>query len=175
MAKEHFTGKLDLTGQRFGKLTVLAPAERIGHYTAWLCRCECGREAVVATRRLRNGGTRSCGCLKPDGIPHPTYIDGTSPEMLTAAKVARKNNTSGVPGVARACGGLPSASKASGTIWAATANLRTPSRPGNGRRKISTTDFSRKLPRRQRDNSVCPPRRPHQRGRPVCINVGAEL
>lgn len=99
MAKEHFTGKLDLTGQRFGKLTVLAPAERIGHYTAWLCRCECGREAVVATRRLRNGGTRSCGCLKPDGIPHPTYIDGTSPEMLTAAKVARKNNTSGVPGV----------------------------------------------------------------------------
>ena len=53
----------------------------------------------MATRKLRGGETRSCGCLKPDGIPHPTFIDGTSPEMLAAAKIARKNNTSGVPGV----------------------------------------------------------------------------
>lgn len=53
----------------------------------------------MVTRRLRNGRTKSCGCLKEGGIPHPTYIDGTSPEMLAAAKIARKNNTSGVPGV----------------------------------------------------------------------------
>ena len=96
---EYSRKKLDLTGQRFGKLTVLAPAEKIGQHTAWLCRCDCGRQAVVATRKLRGGETRSCGCLKPDGIPHPTFIDGTSPEMLAAAKIARKNNTSGVPGV----------------------------------------------------------------------------
>lgn len=96
---EHSRRRLDLTGRRFGRLTVLAPADRIGRYTAWLCRCECGRETVVTTRKLRGGNTRSCGCLKPDGIPHPTYIDGTSPEMLAAAKVARRNNTSGVPGV----------------------------------------------------------------------------
>ena len=95
----HSRKKLDLVGQRFGRLTVLAPAERVGQYTAWLCRCDCGREAVVTTRRLRSGNTRSCGCLKPGGVPHPTYIDGTSPEMLAAAKIARKNNTSGVPGV----------------------------------------------------------------------------
>ena len=96
---EHSRKKLDLTGQRFGKLTALAPAGKIGGRTAWLCRCECGREAVVATRKLRGGETKSCGCLKPDGIPRPTYIDGTCPEMLAAAKIARKNNTSGVPGV----------------------------------------------------------------------------
>ena len=96
---EHSREKLNLAGQRFGKLTVLAPAEKVGRYTAWLCRCECGREAVVATRKLRGGETKSCGCLKPDGIPRPTYIDGTCPEMLAAAKIARKNNTSGVPGV----------------------------------------------------------------------------
>ena len=53
----------------------------------------------MVTQRLRDGRTRSCGCLKEGGIPKPTYIDGTSPEMLAAAKVARKNNTSGVPGV----------------------------------------------------------------------------
>lgn len=93
---EHSRRKLDLTGQRFGKLTALAPAGKIGGRTAWLCRCECGREAVVTTRKLRSGDTRSCGCLKPDGIPHPTYIDGTSPEMLAAAKIARSNDASGV-------------------------------------------------------------------------------
>lgn len=96
---EHLRRKLDLAGQRFGKLTVLRPAENAGRYTAWLCRCECGREAVVLTRRLRGGCTKSCGCLKPDNLPHPTYVNGTCPEMLAAAKIARKNNTSGVPGV----------------------------------------------------------------------------
>ena len=54
---------------------------------------------MVPTRRLRGGHTKSCGCLKADGGVHLTYIDGTSPEMLAAAKIARKNNTSGVPGV----------------------------------------------------------------------------
>lgn len=32
----------------------------------WLCRCECGREVVVARKELRNGDTRSCGCLRID-------------------------------------------------------------------------------------------------------------
>ena len=95
----HSREKLDLTGQHFGRLTVLAPADNVGTYTAWLCRCQCGRETVVLTRRLRGGHTKSCGCLKADGGVHLTYIDGTSPEMLAAAKIARKNNTSGVPGV----------------------------------------------------------------------------
>lgn len=93
---EHSRRRLDLTGWRFGRLTVLAPAGRIGRYTAWLCRCECGRETVATTRKLRGGNTRSCGCLKPDGIPHPTYIDGASPETLAAAKIARSNDASGV-------------------------------------------------------------------------------
>ena len=78
----HSTKKLDLTGQRFGRLTVLRPAENVGTRTAWLCRCDCGRETVVLTSRLRSGHTRSCGCIKNGRPPKPTYIDGTSPEML---------------------------------------------------------------------------------------------
>ena len=65
MAKRHSTRKLDLAGQRFGKLTVLAPAENIGTRTAWLCRCDCGTEITVTTQRLRNGQCTSCGCDKP--------------------------------------------------------------------------------------------------------------
>ena len=58
----HSRQKLDLTGQRFGKLTVLGPAENIGTRTAWQCRCDCGQEIVVSTRDLRRGRRTSCGC-----------------------------------------------------------------------------------------------------------------
>lgn len=49
----HSRKKLELTGQSFGKLTVIAPAENVDGRTAWLCRCQCGREQVVKTCRLR--------------------------------------------------------------------------------------------------------------------------
>lgn len=98
----HSRKKLDLTGQRFGNLTVLAPADNIGTRTAWLCRCDCGRETVAQTRHLRSGHTKTCGCQNGPGGPRSalglTYIDGTCVEML-AAKTIRRNNTSGVPGV----------------------------------------------------------------------------
>lgn len=100
--EEYSRKKLDLTGQRFGKLTVLKPAENVGNRTTWLCRCDCGRESVVKTYRLRSGHTSSCGCRSPRDNPQLalglTYIDGTCVEMLRA-KTVRRNNTSGVPGV----------------------------------------------------------------------------
>lgn len=97
--KGHSRKKLDLTGQRYGKLTVLAPAENAGASTAWLCRCDCGRETVVKTRRLRGGRTVSCGCVGPGkGVLSLTYVDGTCVEMIRA-NTLRSNNTSGVPGV----------------------------------------------------------------------------
>lgn len=98
--------KLDLTRQRFGKLTVLAPAENIGRRTAWRCRCDCGRDTVVTTLDLRCGRRTSCGCDRPLVDPSPggygraslTYIDGTCVEMIRA-NTKRRNNTSGVQGV----------------------------------------------------------------------------
>ena len=99
---KHATKKLELTGQRFGKLTALSPAENIGNKTTWLCRCDCGRETVVKTQHLRSGHTKSCGCQNGPGGPRTalglTYIDGTCIEMLRSKRV-RSNNTSGVPGV----------------------------------------------------------------------------
>ena len=96
------TKKLDLTGQRFGKLTVIRPAGNVGGRTAWLCRCDCGQEAAVKTHHLRCGHTKSCGCQNGPGGPRTalglTYVDGTCVEML-AAKTVRRNNTSGVTGV----------------------------------------------------------------------------
>ena len=95
----HPTRKLDLTGQRYGKLVVLAPAANIGSRTAWHCRCDCGRETVVKTYHLRSGHTISCGCVHCAGIEaRLTYVDGTCVEMIRA-KTVRRSNTSGVPGV----------------------------------------------------------------------------
>ncbi len=106
MAERHSTKKLDLTGQRYGRLTVLGPAENLGNRTAWNCLCDCGQAIVATTRRLRDGHRTSCGCDKPlDGCPPAeigraslTFIDGTCIEMIRAG-TKRSNNTSGVPGV----------------------------------------------------------------------------
>ena len=56
----------DLTGQKFGKLTVLRRVEdRKRGRPMWLCQCECGNQTVVSsTMLLLPNGTRSCGCLR---------------------------------------------------------------------------------------------------------------
>ena len=55
----------DLTGQRFGKLTVIEPTEeRCETSIVWRCVCDCGNETFTAARSLVKGNTRSCGCLR---------------------------------------------------------------------------------------------------------------
>lgn len=56
--------RIDLTGQRFGRLTVLhfAEARKGQHY--WRCRCDCGAEHSPTQPNLLKGRSRSCGCLK---------------------------------------------------------------------------------------------------------------
>lgn len=55
---------LDLTGQTFGRLAVVARASR----GSWLCRCACGTETEVRTNKLTGGWTRSCGCLAREEV-----------------------------------------------------------------------------------------------------------
>ena len=57
--------KLDLAGQKFGRLTVVGEAgrDKFGN-VLWLCRCDCGSETVVNTNSLRCVHTTSCGCLQ---------------------------------------------------------------------------------------------------------------
>ena len=55
----------DLTGQRFGMLTVIKRVRKEGNRKPyWLCRCDCGREKVVYQYNLIHGNTKSCGCAK---------------------------------------------------------------------------------------------------------------
>lgn len=49
----------------YGRLAVISRAGTDSHRQAtWRCRCSCGRECIAAGKLLRNGQTRSCGCLK---------------------------------------------------------------------------------------------------------------
>ena len=56
--------KLNLIGQRFGRLTVIKEAENKGKRTQWLCQCDCGKQHIATTESLRSGTCRSCGCLR---------------------------------------------------------------------------------------------------------------
>lgn len=64
---------IDLTGQKFGKLTVIERAENYiypngkGIAVQWLCNCDCGnKNIIVASASLRKGLTKSCGCMKSE-------------------------------------------------------------------------------------------------------------
>lgn len=57
--------RLDLKGERYGRLVVLEYAGKNVHsQTMWRCRCDCGEQVVVGVSTLRSGHTRSCGCLR---------------------------------------------------------------------------------------------------------------
>lgn len=56
---------IDITGKVFGRLTVLLYSHTRGH-CYWNCQCECGNLTVVNSRDLRNGHTKSCGCLSSE-------------------------------------------------------------------------------------------------------------
>jgi hypothetical protein len=66
---------IDLTSQRFGRLSVTSPSfDKPGKGASWLCRCDCGNNIVVGSADLREGRRTSCGCSRPGWHrKHPLY------------------------------------------------------------------------------------------------------
>lgn len=58
----------NITGQKFGMLTVISFKEISNTRSIWNCLCECGKKTEVRGMRLQSGHTRSCGCLKLDAL-----------------------------------------------------------------------------------------------------------
>lgn len=54
----------NLTGKRFGKLTVLEKGDSKNGRTYWKCRCDCGKEISVIASNLLRGNTQTCGCSR---------------------------------------------------------------------------------------------------------------
>ena len=57
---------LQLTGQKFGRLTVISQNENRNGNTYWECKCDCGNTIIVQGVKLKMGHTKSCGCLTRD-------------------------------------------------------------------------------------------------------------
>lgn len=72
MSGTHPSNFIDLTGQRFGRLVVIeqikTTVESNSRAAVWSCMCDCGNIVKASGRRLRQGTTKSCGCLRKDAI-----------------------------------------------------------------------------------------------------------
>lgn len=53
----------DITGQRFGLLTVIRRHGTVRRSATWECLCDCGNTTFPMGHRIKSGHTRSCGCL----------------------------------------------------------------------------------------------------------------
>lgn len=78
---------LDLTGQRYGRLTVVRLAsDRTSEGKArWMCRCDCGAPTTVDARNLRSGSITSCGCFRRERMEDltATHRLSNTPEHRT--------------------------------------------------------------------------------------------
>lgn len=76
---------INLTGQKFGKLTVVEEAYRKKN-VYWKCICDCGTEVIVRGADLRNGHSVSCGCARIDGAIRTAKKMLSSDPRITSAK-----------------------------------------------------------------------------------------
>jgi hypothetical protein len=69
---------VDLKGQTFERLTVIARAPNRGKSTQWVCQCVCGTICRVGAADLQKQSTRSCGCLNKERLHEHTWKHGMS-------------------------------------------------------------------------------------------------
>lgn len=95
---------VDITGQKYGRLTALYPTEKRDSkgFVIWHCRCDCGKELDVSYNSLMYTHIQSCGCKKKEHdqelCGYLTHVAGTSVDILKSKKIPA-NNTTGTKGV----------------------------------------------------------------------------
>jgi hypothetical protein len=87
-------GKLiDLTGQKFGRLTVIERSVSGKHGNArWLCRCDCGGQKTARSGHLIQGRTKSCGCLNAEMSSQRKFKHGctNTPEFIAWVHIKQR-------------------------------------------------------------------------------------
>lgn len=89
---------IDETGQRYGRLTVVGVApERYKNEAVWICRCDCtpGSTFEVRGMSLRNGETRSCGCLHREYLQKRNH-DNANPKREEYKAIAAELRAKGL-------------------------------------------------------------------------------
>jgi ribosomal protein S27E len=83
----------DLTGQKFGRLTVLEldhkqKLKNGGNVIYWKCQCDCGNIKVLSSSHLKSGASKSCGCLNKELIVQRNHFQKP---IYPTLKEARKD------------------------------------------------------------------------------------
>lgn len=73
--------KENLVGKKFGKLTAVKKARKVG--SRWMCRCECGTTKEIVAYRLLSGNDKSCGCVKRTVLGDATRTHGRANSRIT--------------------------------------------------------------------------------------------
>ena len=79
--------KIDIAGQRFGRLTVMAPAASRRRPNGasrvyWHCRCDCGNELEADPSNIKQRTDPSCGCLRSEKLVVKNFRHGGCGERL---------------------------------------------------------------------------------------------
>ena len=69
--------KINLIGQKFGRLKVVEQSNNLHNRIAWLCKCNCGNYKVVTSTDLKTNKVRSCGCLRKETTIKTTQKNAT--------------------------------------------------------------------------------------------------
>ena len=86
---------LDLTGRKFGRLTVVSSAENAYRPNGkprrrWNCVCDCGSEKIVYGENLTQGKTLSCGCMQKERASQMRMTHGNTNSRLYGVRSAMK-------------------------------------------------------------------------------------
>lgn len=99
---------VDLTGNRYGMLTVLKRADyNKGKAVVWVCQCDCGNIVDKVGNYLKSGDTQSCGCYKKQIETNnlrdqydAKRVDGVVKSLFKGIE-PRKDSSTGFRGVSR--------------------------------------------------------------------------
>lgn len=87
--------RLDLTGRRFGKLTVLKLEGSDGTNVWWSCHCLCGKAKIYTRHALTTGGVKSCGCAQFDALRQIAKARTSEEQRARALKGWEKRRNKG--------------------------------------------------------------------------------
>ena len=81
-------------GNKYGRLTVLERAGNNKNGNAqWFCECECGNTGIFLGTRLRNGHTKSCGCLSREKSGERNFVEEVGNKYTKLTVISRVENT----------------------------------------------------------------------------------
>lgn len=78
---------VDLSGRRFGRLTVIKRMRDASGKPVYECKCDCGKTKMVRNGRLKGDHIKSCGCMQKDAVRHALSMCQASNDEINEARL----------------------------------------------------------------------------------------